>query len=40
MPVSELKLVKRCVEFCEISEIREIRRSLVSSHQTVVRLFL
>jgi hypothetical protein len=24
MPVSELKLVKRCVEFCEISEIREI----------------
>ena len=24
MPVSELKLVKRCVEFCEISEIRDI----------------
>ncbi len=24
MPVSELKLVKRCVEFCEIDEIREI----------------
>ena len=24
MPVSELKLVKRCVEFCEIHKIREI----------------
>lgn len=24
MPVSELKLVKRCVEFCEIDELREI----------------
>jgi hypothetical protein len=27
MPVSELKLVKRCVEFCEISEIRQIPRN-------------
>jgi hypothetical protein len=24
MPVSELRLVKRCVEFCEIDEIRKI----------------
>ncbi len=27
MPVSELKLIKRCVEFCEIDEIREIPRN-------------
>ena len=27
MPVSELKLVKRCVEFCEIGEIKKIPRN-------------
>jgi len=27
MPVSELKLVKRCVEFCEIAEIKKIPKN-------------
>jgi len=27
MPVSELKLIKRCVEFCEIDQIRKIPKN-------------
>ena len=27
MPISELKLIKRCVEFCEIDEIRDIPKN-------------